>query len=66
MSNMKYVVIRPFVDLKDGMYRYHVGDTFPRDGMTVGKRRIAQLKSAKNKLKEPVIKSADETEGKNK
>ena len=50
-----YRVIKFFTDLQDKGYAYNVGDTYPRDGLTVSKKRIAELLSNKNKQKTPLI-----------
>ena len=50
-----YKVIKFFTDLQDKGYAYNVGDTYPRDGLTVSKKRIAELSSNKNKQKTPLI-----------
>jgi len=52
---MKYNVLRYFTDLQDDGYPYSVGDTYPREGLTVTPERIEELKSGKNKRGIPVI-----------
>lgn len=52
-----YKVIVSFRDLQDGGYLYHVGDVFPRDGQSVAKERINELKTSDNKAKKPLIKA---------
>lgn len=42
-------VIEFFTDLQDGNHAYNVGDTFPRDGLTVTADRIKELSGTQNK-----------------
>lgn len=58
-----YKVIRFFTDLQDNDYPYNEGDTFPRDGLTVDKKRIAELSGPNNKQRTPLIRKEKE-EGK--
>lgn len=51
-----YKVIRFFTDLQDGKHAYNVGDTFPREGITVSDERIAILASKANRQGVPLIK----------
>lgn len=44
-----YKVIKCFTDLQDNHYVYHVGDTFPRDGVETSKSRLTELSTANNK-----------------
>ena len=55
-----YRVIKYFTDLQDNDYAYNVGDEFPRHGMTVSSERFAELASAKNRQKTPLIEVVDE------
>lgn len=50
-----YKVIRYFTDLQDNEYAYHVGDTFPHEGLEVSAERLAELSSDKNKRHIPLI-----------
>ena len=50
-----YKVIESFTDLQDNNYVYHVGDTFPHNGVEVDSERIAELASDKNRLGVPLI-----------
>lgn len=63
-----YRVIKMFTDLQDKGYRYQVGDTYPRKGLTADKKRIEQLSSAKNRQKtaliEEVVEKVEETPAK--
>lgn len=52
-----YEIIKSFVDLTDGGYRYNLGDTYPRDGVNPSQRRIKELLSNNNKQGVPLIKS---------
>jgi len=51
-----YKVIKYFTDLHDNNYPYNVGDVFPRDGLTVGEGRLAELAGSNNKQGVPLIK----------
>lgn len=55
-----YRVIRYFTDLQDNDYAYNVGDVFPRQGMSVSDKRFAELASAENRQKTPLIEAVDE------
>ena len=55
-----YRVIKMFTDLQDKGYRYQVGDTYPRKGLTADKKRIEQLLSAKNRQKTALIEEVAE------
>ena len=57
---MRYLVIKTFSDMQDNGYKYHVGDTFPHDGLTVSAERIEELSTDKNRRKIPVIKAEQE------
>lgn len=57
-----YEVIRHFTDLQDGNYKYVEGDTYPREGYTPTKKRIAELASDKNKQKTALIKEIEAPE----
>ena len=50
-----YTVIHEFLDLKDELYHYRVGDKFPRAGKRPSKARIAELSTADNKIGVPLI-----------
>lgn len=50
-----YKVIEYFTDLQDGNHPYSVGDDFPRPGVKVSANRIAELASANNKRRKPLI-----------
>ena len=49
-----YQVIKAFTDLK-ARHVYHVGDTFPHNGVEVDTERIEELSSDKNRLGVPLI-----------
>lgn len=55
-----YEVIKFFTDLQDNNYAYHVGDTFPHEGLSVSSERLAELSGKKNKRGVPVIKKTYE------
>lgn len=50
-----YKVIRYFTDLQDNDHAYNVGDTFPREGMTVKQSRLDELAGDSNKQGRPLI-----------
>lgn len=54
-DGMEYKVVNPFEDLQDGRHKYQPGDTFPRDGLKVSRKRLAELSSEKNKQNRPLI-----------
>lgn len=56
---MMYKVIKYFTDLHDNDYPYKVGDTFPRQGITVTEGRIAELAGSNNKQGQPLIALVD-------
>lgn len=57
---MGYVVINRFIDLQDNRHDYKEGDTFPREGKKVSKKRIAELSSDKNRRGIPLIAETEE------
>lgn len=46
---MNYRVTEYFTDMQDGNHAYHVGDTFPRQGVTVTTDRIKELSTGANR-----------------
>ena len=50
-----YKVIVDFVDMCDGGFLYHAGDSFPRDGAEVSAARASLLLSNSNRLGTPLI-----------
>ena len=54
-----YRVIKAFTDLK-ASHVYHVGDTFPHNGVDIDAERIAELASDKNRLEVPLIEEIEE------
>lgn len=52
---MGYRVIKYFTDLQDNDRPYNVGDTFPRDGLSVSPARYKELAGANNKQGTPLI-----------
>ena len=54
-----YRVIKAFTDLK-ASHVYHVGDTFPHNGVDVDAERIAELASDKNRRGVPLIEEVAE------
>ena len=50
-----YRVVKFFRDLQDNNHAYHVGDTFPHDGMEVSIDRLTELSTDKNRRKMPLI-----------
>lgn len=59
---MKYKVIVEFADLEDGNHIYHVGDTYPRQGLAPAKERVGFLHSSQNLLHTPVIEAVEVTD----
>jgi hypothetical protein len=59
---MAYRVIKHFVDLQDNNYKYDVGDTYPRKGLSVLPSRIKELASDKNRQGVPLIEEIPEVE----
>ena len=57
---MAYKVIEYFEDLQDNGRPYNVGDVFPADGNTVSAERIAELASAQNRRRIPLIEEVSE------
>lgn len=57
-----YKVIKLFADLHDNNHVYNVGDTFPREGITVTEGRIAELSGSNNKQGVPLIAKEEEPE----
>ena len=51
-----YKVIEYFEDLQDNGRPYHVGDIFPREGISVSVDRLTELSTNKNRRKKPLIK----------
>ena len=54
-----YRVIKAFTDLK-ASHVYHVGDTFPQNGVDIDAERIAELESDKNRIGVPLIEAIEE------
>ena len=57
---MMYKVIKFFTDLHDNDHPYSVGDTFPRSGVTVTEKRLAELAGSNNKQGVPLIQLVEE------
>lgn len=57
---MMYKVTKYFTDLHDNNYPYGVGDTYPRQGLTVTEGRIAELAGSNNKQGQPLIELVEE------
>lgn len=55
-----YKVIEFFTDLHDNNHPYSVGDTFPRSGVTVTEKRLAELAGNNNKRGMPLIAPVEE------
>ena len=55
-----YKVIKHFSDLQDNCHAYNVGDTFPRKGLTVSEKRIAELSGKDNRQGAPLIEEIKE------
>ena len=52
---MMYRVLERFADLTDKNHLYEAGDAFPRQGLEVSDKRLAELSSAVNKAGRPLI-----------
>lgn len=50
-----FKAIEYFKDVTDNCHEYFTGDTFPREGLTVSDKRLAELSSDRNCRKRPVI-----------
>lgn len=50
-----YKVVRYFEDIQDAMHPYNIGDTYPRDGMSVSADRLAELSTDRNLQRKPLI-----------
>lgn len=50
-----YKAIKSFTDLQDNNYKYHTGDTFPRDGYEVSAERLHELLTDANRRHTPMI-----------
>lgn len=59
-----YQVIKHFTDLQDNNYAYNAGDEFPRSGVTVTDKRLAELAGSGNKQGVPLIRACEKVEGK--
>ena len=58
-----YKVISSFKDLEDNRHLYSAGDIYPREGVTVSKERINELKTDNNKVGKPLIKAERKKKG---
>ena len=58
----KYRVVSFFTDLQDNNHPYQAGDIYPREGMTVTRKRIAELSGTQNKQGKQLIEVANEYE----
>lgn len=56
-------VIKFFTDLQDKEHPYNVGDSFPREGMTVSEDRIKELSGYNNRQRTPLIEKIEEKKG---
>ena len=59
----RYKVVHKFKDLQDNGHIYKVGDTYPRNDVTVSKDRLNELKTSKNKIGISLIKAERTKEG---
>lgn len=57
-----YKVIAYFTDGQDNNHPYHVGDTYPREGVKPSAERIKLLLSMNNKRERPLIVEVEEVE----
>ena len=58
-----YKVLVSFKDLQDSGYLYKAGDTFPRSGLNVDKKRLRELSSTKNRRNIQLIEEVKEKDG---
>lgn len=56
-----YKVIQYFTDLQDNGYAYHVGDKYPREGVSPSPVRVRELLSGENRRKVKLIEEVPET-----
>lgn len=57
-----YIVKVYFEDLQDNNHPYHVGDIFPRNGVSVSNERINELSTSLNRRRMPLI-ALEDSEG---
>ena len=55
-----YKVVSYFTDLQDANHPYNIGDTYPRNGLTVTAERIAELAGKSNLRGIPLIEEVRE------
>lgn len=55
-----YKVVSYFTDLQDANHPYNIGDTYPRNGLTVTAERIAELAGKSNLRGIPLIEEVQE------
>lgn len=55
-----YKVIKYFTDLQDNNHAYHVGDSFPRNGLDVSDERLTELSTKNNRQNKPLIERVEE------
>lgn len=54
-----YRVVKFFRDLQDNNHAYHVGDTFPHNGMEVSIDRLTELSTDANRRHMPLIEKVE-------
>lgn len=57
---MGYIAAVDFVDTKDGNRLYRAGEQFPRPGLAVSDKRLAELAGSGNRIGFPLIKADGE------
>lgn len=57
-----YRVIKYFTDLQDNNYPYEVGSAYPREGLSVSRKRLEELSSSNNKQGIALIVKVDDTD----
>ena len=55
-----YKVIHFFTDLQDNSHPYNVGETFPREGVSVTEERLEELSGKHNLQGKPLIQLVDD------
>ena len=56
---MLYRVVKYFTDMQDNDHPYNPGDIFPRNGVSVSEKRIAELAGSDNRQGVPLIKAEE-------
>lgn len=57
---MRFVAAVDFADIQDDYRMYRVGEEFPRPGLIVSEKRLAELSGTSNRAGYPLIKADGE------